>query len=154
MQLQSINPTTFQSKTRFLDKNTTFRLYDIANKMRNATRTINKNGEASSVSYLVNIGLKDKQVTFIYPDFANLPEDTVELNIDKTSLIINKNGQILDYKKPFFMPWWNIMKNAKKYLTMLHENFYNNDIVEKQRLTIMEFSETKLKKLKKEPKEI
>ena len=51
--------------------------------------------------------------------------------IGKTELVIdNKTGEILDYNKPFFKSWKNIMKQISHYLKIFKENYENPDIVE------------------------
>lgn len=146
MQLQSTTP------TRFLDYNTTYRLNDIANKMRNATQIIDKSEKTFVTSHLVNVGLKNSQVNFIYPHISPPKGVTVELIIGKTSLIVDDQGKIVEYNKPFYKPWFSVMKSAKKYLTILHENFYNKDVIEKHRLSFIGFTEEGFNKLNEKTK--
>jgi GTP-binding protein EngB required for normal cell division len=68
----------------------------------------------------------------------------------KTVLDIdNQNGEIIDFKKPFYKPWFYIFRKAEKILGEMRANFYDNDCVQKERLTINELTQDGAKKMQR-----
>lgn len=63
--------------------------------------------------------------------------------------IDNQNGEIIDYKKPFYKPWFYVFWKAEKILKEMRANFYDNDLVQKERLTISELTPEGEKKMQK-----
>ena len=48
----------------------------------------------------------------------------------------NETREIVDYKKPFFMPWACFLKKAEKILQKFNKFFNDSSVVQKERLAI------------------
>lgn len=63
------------------------------------------------------------------------------LTIGKTELVIdNKSGEIIDYYKPFFTCWKNVIKKIQTTLGVINSSYNNSNIVKKHKLTISGFT--------------
>lgn len=63
------------------------------------------------------------------------------LTIGKTELVIdNKSGEIIDYYKPFFTCWKNVLKKIQTTLGALNSSYNNSNIVKKHKLTVEGFT--------------
>lgn len=59
------------------------------------------------------------------------------LDFGKTHLDIdNKTGEIIDSKKPFYKPWFFVMKQAERVLQDFRSYFYDKSVVEQKISTI------------------
>jgi len=72
----------------------------------------------------------------------------------KTVLDIdNKSGEIIDFIKPFYKPWFFVIKQAERILSDMRTNFYDISIVRKESLTVNELTpdgKIKIKQLVKQ----
>ena len=63
------------------------------------------------------------------------------LTIGKTELVIdNKSGEIIDYYKPFFTCWKNVLKKIQTTLGAINSSYNNSNIVKKHKLTVEGFT--------------
>ena len=70
-----------------------------------------------------------------------------ELDID------NKSGEIIDFIKPFYKPWFFVIKQAEQILSEMRAKFYDTSFVRKESLTVNELTpdgKIKIKQLVKQ----
>ena len=60
----------------------------------------------------------DKQMV----GFSNLRFGKIRLDIE------NNTGEIIDYKKPFYKPWFLVLKKAEKVLNLFRENYFESAV--------------------------
>lgn len=56
--------------------------------------------------------------------FSILKYGRTRLDID------NENGEIIDFKKPFYKPWFLVLKKAEDVITDFRNNFYNSCVTQ------------------------
>ena len=61
----------------------------------------------------------------------------------------NETREIVDYKKPFFMPWIFFMKKAEKFLQKFNKFFNDSSVVQKERLAVRDLTPEGLEKMRK-----
>ena len=67
----------------------------------------------------------------------------------KTILDIdNKTGEIIDFIKPFYKPWFLVLKQAENILSAMRTNFYDETSITKDKLTINKLTPEGSKKIK------
>ena len=152
MKVQAINRNTnfMGEKRRFIDKESRNQLTQILQKMDD--ETIYKSNEYSFDSTRtkrLSLFEQNKQIAELidFRIFLNkIPqqrqsEGNTGLTIGKTELVIeNKTGEIIDYYKPFYKCWKNIMKQINETLTTFNVLFNNPKAVKKNKLTVSGFT--------------
>ncbi len=63
--------------------------------------------------------------------------------------IDNESGEIIDYVKPFYKPFFLVLKKAENVLQEMRTNFYNNDVMKKEQLTINDLTPEGKQKIKR-----
>ena len=66
----------------------------------------------------------------------------ISLDID------NATGEIVDFVKPFYKPWFVVFNQAKNILSDMRANFYNKELVKKERYSVNELTPEGRKKMK------
>ena len=145
---------TFEKKQRFIDTNTRDQLKNILTKMNNETKKYDINEyifETTVTKRLVStknqlgktLELTDDRL-FCWlekPPIKQLTSNTL-LSIGKTELVIcNETGEIIDYYKPFFTTWKNIMKRISESISIFDKNFDNPNVVQKKKLSVSGYTE-------------
>ena len=145
---------TFEKKQRFIDTKTRDQLKNILTKMNNETTQCDINEykiETTVTKRLVStknqlgktLELTDDRL-FIWmknPPIKQLTSNTL-LSIGKTELVIcNETGEIIDYYKPFFTTWKNIMKRISESISIFDKNFDNPNVVQKKKLSVTGYTE-------------
>ena len=152
MKVQAINQNTnfMAHKRRFLDNESRNQLAQILQKMDD--ETIYKSNEYSFESTrtkrlsLFNGRKSTAELTDSRIFLDKIPPEKQTggntcLTIGKTELVIeNKTGEIIDYYKPFYKCWKNIMKQINKTLTSFNVSFNNPTAVKKHKLSISGFT--------------
>ena len=156
MKIQKVQPNlNFEAqKRRFISLESHEQLKDILQKMNNEAQY--KSNEYSFESdYITHLNLKNDKVQLIdtrhylkkQPENKQLIKETL-FTIGKTELVIsNKTGEIIDYYKPLFTRWSNIMKKIDNYLLEFNNNYHKQDVVSKSWFGIKGFTEKGLQKL-------
>ncbi len=155
MQVQTIQSTNFESKQRFITPDMHENIKLLLNKM-NESSTYNSNGYYFRANIFKEISTKNHKVKFrdgrmFLENKINQKEIDGEtlFTIGRTELVIsNKTGEIIDYYKPLFSTWKNIIKNIGKYLEFFKNNFDNMELVEHKSLPIQGLTEKGLKKFR------
>ena len=60
----------------------------------------------------------------------------------------NETREIVDYKKPFFMPWAFFMKKAEKILQKFNKFFNDSSVVQKEKLAVRDLTPEGIKKMR------
>lgn len=153
MTIQPINrQLTFKQRQRFIDGKTYEHLKSVLTKMNNETN-YSSNGytfETTITKRLVSTKNKLGKTLELTDDRLFLHKKTPLqqltsnslLTIGKTELVINnKTGEIIDFYKPFFTTWKNIMKKVSECISIFDSNFNNPDIVKKKKINITGFTQ-------------
>ena len=144
---------TFEQKQRFVDTQTRDQLKCVLTKMNNETTKYNINEyifETTVTKRLISTKNQlgktleltdDRKFKQKKPPIKQLTSNTL-LTIGKTELVIcNETGEIIDYYKPFFTTWKNIMKRISESISIFDKNFDNPNVVQKKKMRITEFTE-------------
>ena len=73
----------------------------------------------------------------------------LKLGKNTTLDIDNETGEIIGFKKPFFKPWFLILKKAENILYEMRTNFYDLNSIQKEQITINELTPEGAEKMKK-----
>ena len=162
MRIQQIQPnTSFEAKHRFLNKNQMADIKTLLTKMNEESVYSQTDNIffASNITKKLCIGkdiefIDDRMLTKPIPKDKQMFAQTL-FTIGKTELVIdNKTGEILDYNKPFFKTWKNIMNQISHYLKMFNENYENPEIVKPVKFSINGMTEYGLSLYRKALKEV
>lgn len=143
MKIQQVKSNhSFEAKKHFLNQNQMADVKTLLTKMNKESVYSNTDNLffASTITKKLCVG---KDVEFIDDRFLKRPvsEDKQMVaqtlfTIGKTELVIdNKSGEIVDYNKPFFKTWKNIMNQISHYLNLLKENYDNPEVVKPIKFT-------------------
>lgn len=152
MKVQQIQPNiNFESnKRRYIGSESHQQLEQILTKMN--SETIYKSNDYSFEStrtkrlVLMNNTAKKAELIDTRSKLDKIPTENqmqgnTLLTIGKTELVIdNKSGEIIDYYKPFFTCWKNVLKKIQTTLGALNSSYNNSNIVKKHKLTVEGFT--------------
>ena len=72
------------------------------------------------------------------------------LKFGKTRFDIdNESGEIIDYKKPFYKPWFVVLKKAEEVLNNFRGHFYDHDTITRNRMELQELTPDGEKQVKR-----
>lgn len=151
----------FQGK-KFLSKTSLLNLKTILHNMN--SETVYEGRERTFSSTLVTrVGLKKQPVSIsdqrllMRPvnNKSNQMRGNALLSIGRIKLVIdNSTGEIVKSEKPFYKPWFVVLKSLETALNTISSNFDNADIVTKSRLTISGFTQKGVELLNKASKSV
>ena len=154
MQVQNIQSTNFQAKQRFVTSKTKDSITELL-KLMNEKTIYSSNGYTFSSAVYNAISDSKQKIKFqdgrIYLGDKlkqkNL-QGKVLITVGKTEMAIdNKTGEILDYHKPFYTSWKNVLSKVGTALEFFRQNFNNKELVQQRVLRIQGFTEQGLNKL-------
>ena len=158
MQVKSID-NNFQSSflgNKFLNEKSISHVKSILHRM-NADTIYTSTEKTFSSKIISKVGLNDKSVSVVDERFLLRPVDYNRqmqgrslLSIGKIDLEIdNTNGEIIKNSKPFFIPWFMVLKPLEKALKTIRMNFNNASVVTKTTLEIGGFTQKGVLELNK-----
>ena len=137
MKVESIQNTSFQAKTpkpRYITPLMRAGIESLLIRMNHSivTQKINDHFISTIVTKLKHengyIFEDERLLTKALPHNKQMNGFSV-LKFGKTRLDIdNENGEIIDFKKPFFKPWYFILKKAENVINEFRNNFYNSAV--------------------------
>ena len=150
MKVQQIQTQNFARKQRFLSIDGTVNVQKLLNKMNNET-VYNATGDTFESKVLGRINIKNEagftDKRFLLAKSNKLFGEST-LDFDKTKLVIdNTNGEITEYKKPFFKSWREVLSKAEDLIFTAVNNFDNNEIVKKKFVKVSGFTSEGAQKL-------
>lgn len=144
------------AKNRFLSENMRASISSILIRMNSEVERVYK-GDYYEATMLTKLHYRDKAT---FEDERRLTKKLKHneqssgfsvLTIGKNVVldIDNKTGEIVDFIKPFYKPWFFIMKRVEKMLAEIRTNFYDNELVQKDKLMVRELTPEGNNKIKK-----
>ena len=145
MKIQSTqqNQINFNSKVRFIPKNMHSDLKILLTKM-NEDLTFTKiddcNFDANVVKRISipnKISFEDERNLTKKVDDQEQLQSFSKLNVGNNRLEIdNETGEIIDYKTPYYKPWFLTIREAAKGIKSLIDSYNNPNLVQKNRLNL------------------
>lgn len=163
MNIQQIQPVTFQSKARYIPQEMSYNLGKLLRKMDNDTLKTVKDDfwRTKEVRSLTIEGEGSvKRGKFLakrneYDELVPYGEHTTMLEMNKARLIVNnRTDEIIEYKKPFFMSWKKLFNKAGLLIIGALNNYHNVNIVKRKVVQREGLTENGAKKAEKELKPI
>ena len=154
MIVQNIQPTNFDSRSQYITPKMSKNIHEILTLMNLDKKRILK-GDYYKVSVIKKLKHLDTSFEDHGRTTKNIPPEKImggfsTLTIGETTLEIdNHTGEIYDSNKPFYKPWFYVLKQAEKALDTFLTNFYNPKIVEKEIIPINEPTPECSKKIQK-----
>ena len=151
----------FQAQKRFIDSDSHYYLVKLLDKMDEETvyKSNEYHFESSRVNRLTMCDTKnscDKAELIDTRRFlGKVPEKNKHdsetlLTIGKTELVINnRNGEIIDYYKPFFKPWKKVIKQAGETIKDFINLYHTPEMVMKHRFGVEGFTKKGFEALQK-----
>lgn len=143
MKIQNIQPNNFEAKDKFITPKMSNNIRKILTLM-NQDKTRVLEGDYFKVSVIKKLIHNNTSFEDQCYKTNNIPQESImnglsTLKIGKISLEIdNKTGKIFEAKKPFYKPWFYVLKQAENVLDTLFRNFYNPKTVKKEIIRINE----------------
>lgn len=134
MKVQKIpSSSTFQSGKN-ISKNMQSRLRTLTKWIKDSNdRTDGFTTGAVSLKNTARFALGEYELVSTDGLLSTLGKNTVRIDLKGMSLVVdNLSGKIVEHNKPFFYPWFKLLKDADKYLIEVMNNFGNTDKVSKQ----------------------
>ena len=136
--MSTVQPISFQGKTRYLSDNAYNNMKSILTKMNHNTGYIN-GGNVFSTSHLTRLRLCDDSATFYDSRFLLKKVKDNEQMQGKTLIstrnaqveIDNKSGEVKGLDKPFFSTWTKVIKKVEQTIQKFAENFENSKYVKR-----------------------
>lgn len=160
MQINSISNLNFDSKVkkaRYLSPYMRSSIEAILFKMNSATQKTT-NGDHLLTKINTKVHLNHNEATFederrlkeILP-FDKQMQGFSNLRIGKKTVIDidNQTGEIIDYVKPVYQPFYFMLKKAERILATIRTNFNLPEVVQKEFLTINDLTPEGQKKIQK-----
>ena len=136
--MSTVQPVSFQGKTRYLSDNAYNNMKSILTKMNHNTGYIN-GGNVFSTSHLTRLRLCDDSATFCDSRFLLKEVKDNEQMQGKTLIstrnaqveIDNKSGEVKGLDKPFFSTWTKVIAKVEQAIQRFAENFENSKYVKR-----------------------
>lgn len=158
MQINKVSPISFESKTpkrRFITDNMRASITSLLIRMNRET-TVEKTEDHFISTITRTLKHTDgpvfederqykKQVSYKeqMKGFSVLKFGRTRFDID------NESGEIIDYKKPFYKPWFLVLKKAEEVLNDFRANFNDNDVISRERMKLNDLTPEGARKIKK-----
>jgi len=160
MQVNKISYTSFESKTpkkRFITPGMKSSIEAILLKMNSSIKKV-EDGDYYKTT--INTRLHYNNGKYVFEDERRLKEKVPfekqmqgysNLKIGKKIIldINNESGEIIDYIKPSYTPFFLVLKQAEKILLNIRTNFNLSEVIKKEFLTINELTPDGKIKMKK-----
>ena len=157
MRVDKIKNTGFESKQRFITKDMRCSLESILLKMNSDISRV-QDGDHFKTTINTKISYKDGKA--ILEDDRQLKEKVPfekqmqgfsVLRIGKNTIldIDNESGEIIDYIKPKFKPFFLVLKKAESVLANIRTNFNLKEVVKKEYLTLNYLTPEGLRKVQR-----
>ena len=153
MDLRVSSNTNFTSKKRLITPQMHNDLQTILTRMNGEAKT---NTSEYTFNSQILTGLSITEKASLYDErlyMAQVPAKkqmtrNVTVKLKKIILTIdNQSGEIINYKKPLFTTWSNVMKRLEKVFATFKEHYNDPNIVKKRKIEISGFTTKGYKKL-------
>ena len=155
--MSTVQPISFQGKTRYLSDNAYNNMKSILTKMNHSTGYIN-GGNVFSTSHLTRLKLYDNSAILCDSRFLLKEVKDKEQMQGKTLVstrnaqveIDNKSGEVKGLDKPFFTTWTKVIKKVEQSIQRFAENFENSKYVKRGYISLIgctKDGETKINKI-------
>lgn len=157
MNMSTVQPISFQGKSRYLSENAYNNMKSVLTKMNNDAGYINGDSVFSS-SHLTRLKLYDNSAMFCDSRFLLKKVNDNEQMQGKTLIstknaqveIDNKSGEIKGLDKPFFSSWTKVIGKVEEAIQRFAENFENSKYVKRGYISLIGLTkngETKLTRI-------
>ena len=157
MRVDKVTNTGFEAKQRFITSDMKSSLESILLKMNSDVSRVQ---EGDYFKTTINTKINYQNGKAILEDERRLKEKVpfVEqmqgfsvLKIGKKTVldIDNESGEIIDYKKPRFKPFFLVLRKAESVLAEIRTNFNLKEVVKKEYLTLNDLTPEGLKKVQR-----
>ena len=157
MRVDKITNTEFESKQRFITKDMRSSLESILLKMNS---DISRVQEGDHFKTTINTKINYKDGKAVLEDERRLKEKVPfqqqmqgfsVLRIGKKIVldIDNESGEIIEYTKPKFKPFFLVLKKAESILAAIRTNINLKEVVQKEYLTLNDLTPEGLKKVQR-----
>ncbi len=160
MQINNISYTTFESKTpkkRFITPGMKSSIEAILLKMNSAVKRV-EDGDYYKTT--INTKVHYNNGEYVFEDERRLKEkipfeqqmqgySVLKLGKKTVLDINNENGEIIDYIKPSYKPFFLVLKQAEKILLNIRTNFNLSEVIKKEFLTLSDLTPEGSRKMKK-----